>query len=147
MSENERISKFIPLIRSLYNEVRNNLGFEPHASISVVSDADNAHNPLGKTAYYSPSEEKIALYTSGRHIKDILRSLAHELVHHNQNCRGDFNNVSETGTSYAQEDEHLREMEREAYEMGNMLFRDWEDNLKRRMVSHYLVVQFHMFQQ
>jgi hypothetical protein len=132
MSENERISKFIPLIRSLYNEVRSNLGFEPHASISVVSDADNAQNPLGKTAYYSPSEEKIALYTSGRHIKDILRSLAHELVHHNQNCRGDFNNVSETGTSYAQEDEHLREMEREAYEMGNMLFRDWEDNLKKK---------------
>ena len=132
MNENERISKFIPLIRSLYNEVKSNLGFEPHASISIVSDTDNANNPLGKTAYYSPNDQKIALYTSGRHIKDILRSLAHELVHHNQNCRGDFNNISETGPSYAQEDGHLREMEREAYEIGNMLFRDWEDNLKKK---------------
>ena len=130
MNENERISKFIPLIRSLYNEVKSNLGFEPHASISIVSDNNNANNPLGKTAYYSPNDQKIALYTSGRHIKDILRSLAHELVHHNQKCRGDFDNISETGPSYAQEDGHLREMEREAYEIGNMLFRDWEDNLK-----------------
>jgi hypothetical protein len=132
MNENERISKFIPLIRSLYNEVKSNLGFEPHASISIVSDNNNANNPLGKTAYYSPNDQKIALYTSGRHIKDILRSLAHELVHHNQNCRGDFDNISETGPSYAQEDGHLREMEREAYEIGNMLFRDWEDNLKKK---------------
>jgi len=31
---------------------------------------------------------------------------------------------------YAQEDEHMREMEREAYEVGNLIFRDWEDNLK-----------------
>ena len=33
---------------------------------------------------------------------------------------------------YAQDDEHLREMEREAYECGNMIFRDWEDNLKSK---------------
>ena len=34
------------------------------------------------------------------------------------------------GEGYAQTDEHLREMEREAYEVGNMCFRDWEDSIK-----------------
>jgi hypothetical protein len=30
---------------------------------------------------------------------------------------------------YAQNNKELRELEREAYETGNLLFRDWEDNL------------------
>ena len=130
MHENQRIGKFIPLMRSLYGAARENLGFKPHAKICIVKSGNNMENPLGKTAYYSPSNHKIGLYTQGRHIKDILRSLAHELVHHDQNCRGDFEQNGETVAGYAQEDGHLREMEREAYERGNMIFRDWEDNLK-----------------
>jgi len=130
MHENERILKFSPLIRNLYNSARESLGFKPHASISIIDSSKNANNPLGKTAHYSPSERKIALYTRGRHIKDIMRSLAHELVHHNQNCRGDFETDGGTMPGYAQEDGHMREMEREAYEVGNLIFRDWEDNLK-----------------
>ena len=130
MHENERILKFSPLIRNLYNSARETLGFEPHVSISIINSTKNANNPLGRTAHYSPSEHKIALYTRGRHIKDIMRSLAHELVHHNQNCRGDFENAGGTMPGYAQEDGHMREMEREAYEVGNLLFRDWEDKLK-----------------
>ena len=130
MHEDERISKFLPLVQSLYGAARENLGFKPHAKICIVKSGKNMQNPLGKTAYYSPTEHKIGLYTQGRHIKDILRSLAHELVHHNQNCRGDFEHSGETTAGYAQEDGHLREMEREAYEQGNLIFRDWEDNLK-----------------
>jgi len=132
MHEHERISKFVPLMQSLYKAARENLGFKPHAKIVIVKSDSNMANPLGKTAHYSPIEQKIGLYTQGRHIKDILRSMAHELVHHNQNCRGDFDSAGETMQGYAQEDGHLREMEREAYECGNMIFRDWEDNLKEK---------------
>ena len=130
MHEHERIGKFLPLMQSLYNTAREKLGFEPHVKIVILKDSGNMNNPLGRTAHYSPTEKKIGLYTQGRHIKDILRSLSHELVHHNQNCRGDFDTGGETMQGYAQEDGHLREMEREAYECGNMIFRDWEDNLK-----------------
>jgi len=132
MSEAGRIYKYQPLMKSLYETAKEKLGFKPDVSIVVMKNDDNAKNPLGKTAHYSPSEHKIALYTQGRHIKDILRSLAHELVHHKQNCRGDFDNGAATVAGYAQEDGHLREMEREAYECGNMIFRDWEDNLKNK---------------
>jgi hypothetical protein len=63
----------------------------------------------------------------------MLRSIAHELVHHHQNERGDFENCGAAGDGYAQEDEHLRNMEKEAYLKGNMLFRDWEDSCKKQM--------------
>lgn len=132
MSEAKRIYKYQPLMKSLYETAKEKLGFVPDVSIVIMKNDDNANKALGKTAHYSPSEHKIALYTQGRHIKDILRSLAHELVHHKQNCRGDFNNGAATVVGYAQEDGHLREMEREAYECGNMIFRDWEDNLKNK---------------
>ncbi|QDP51427.1 MAG: hypothetical protein GOVbin630_125 [Prokaryotic dsDNA virus sp.] len=100
-------------------------------SIDFVEDASNSKNPLGKTAHYNPTESAIVVYTTGRHTKDCLRSLAHELVHHWQNERGDLNQGGGTPLGYAQTDEHMREMEREAYEKGNMCFRDWEDNLKK----------------
>ena len=99
-------------------------------AISFQKDAQNGQNPLGKTAYYDPEAQSITIYITGRHMKDCLRSLAHELVHHLQNERGDLQNTAPTAPGYAQQDGHMREMEREAYEKGNMCFRDWEDNLK-----------------
>ena len=70
-----------------------------------------------------------------------MRALSHELVHHAQNCRGEFDKPTVAGEQgYAQKDPHLREMEREAYEMGNMCFRDWEDNYKVS-VTNYSVTQ------
>ena len=106
------------------------LGFDKGATIVFQSDQDNAGRMLGKTAYYDPENRQIVLYTDGRHPKDILRSLSHELVHHAQNCRGDFTRDNPTYEGYAQKDPHLREMEREAYEKGNLIFRDFEDLIK-----------------
>tara|TARA_R110002110_G_scaffold209898_4_gene422310 strand:- start:457 stop:1107 length:651 start_codon:yes stop_codon:yes gene_type:complete len=39
---------------------------------------------------------------------------------------------------YAQSDDHMREMEREAYEVGNMCFRDWEDGIKNTIYYEHL---------
>ncbi len=130
-NEFDRLSAVQPLIKSLYEASKETLGFNPDAKIVILTNEENSNNPLGKTAYYDPGSHKIGLYTQGRHVKDIMRSLSHELVHHSQNCRGDFNEGLATVEGYAQEDGHLREMEREAYETGNLIFRDWEDNYKR----------------
>ena len=127
--EIERIQKYQPLLKSLYETCKSKLGFKPDVKIVILSDSLTSENPIGKTAYYDPSQHKVGLYTQGRHIKDIMRSFSHELVHHSQNCRGDFDGGLATVDGYAQEDGQLREMEREAYETGNLLFRDWEDNL------------------
>ena len=132
MSFSRKMKDYQKLFKSLYGASRNHLGFEPHPTIVLIKNKKNSDNPLGKTAFYDPSKFKIAIYSQGRHVKDILRSLSHELVHHAQNCRGDFSGGAATVEGYAQEDGHLRELEREAYEVGNMIFRDWEDNLKSK---------------
>ena len=82
----------------------------------------------------------ITVYVDHRHPKDILRSVAHELIHHAQCCQGEVNNPIDTSAGYAQRDQQLREIEKDAYFRGNItLFRDWEDNRKnnrgRNMMS------------
>jgi hypothetical protein len=62
-----------------------------------------------------------------RHPKDVLRSFSHEMIHHEQNLDNRLNNISTTNTN---EDGDLPEIEREAYEKGNMMFRNWEDSIK-----------------
>ena len=111
------------------------LGFDKPVSIIFQSDEDNAAKMLGKTAYYDPEQFEVVLYTDGRHPKDVMRSLSHELVHHAQNCRGDFTSADSTSPGYAQEDPHLRDMEREAYEKGNLIFRDFEDLIKTGKIN------------
>ena len=105
--------------------------------VHFQDDVENSQNPLGKTAQYDPHEQSITVFITGRHVKDCLRSLAHELVHHMQCERGDLENIGPTEPGYAQKDGHMREMEREAYEKGNLCFRDWEDRLKQLQETNY----------
>ena len=111
------------------------LGFDENVEIVFQSDENNSSKMLGKTAYYDPCGFQIVLYVDGRHPKDVLRSLSHELVHHAQNCRGDFAGSGGMQPGYAQEDTHLRKMEREAYTKGNLIFRDFEDLIKTGKIN------------
>jgi hypothetical protein len=106
----------------------NGMNVIPLPKIKVISDdKENASRLLGKTAYYSPSDKSITLYTFGRHPKDVLRSFAHEMVHHEQNLNGTLKNIGTTNTN---EDGSLDKIEREAYEKGNIMLRNWEDSIK-----------------
>ena len=127
----EMLTSFLPFAQEKY-------GYPETPQIRVSKDPENAKNPLGKTAYYEPENQRITVYVDGRHPKDIMRSISHELVHHHQNVRGDLSGTSSVGEQgYAQKDEHLREMEREAYEQGNLCFRDWEDGVKSENPNMY----------
>ena len=106
----------------------NGMNIRPLPKIKVIKDdKENASNLLGKTAYYNPADKSITLYTMNRHPKDVLRSFSHEMVHHMQNLEGRLSNINTTNTN---EDGDLPEIEREAYEKGNMMLRNWEDNIK-----------------
>jgi hypothetical protein len=112
-------------------------GFKKPPTLHLVSDQKNASKPLGKTAYYDPQGMAVTLYTDNRHIKDILRSLAHELVHHMQNENGMLNDSGYHGQGYAQKNKNMREMERQAFEEGSLCMRDWEDGLKETKPTIY----------
>ena len=108
----------------------NEMNISPLPKLKFIdNDKENAGELLGKTAYYNPLEKSITLYTLNRHPKDILRSYAHEMVHHVQNLENRLNNINTTNTN---EDGALPEIEEEAYKLGNMMLRNWEDNIKNK---------------
>lgn len=125
----ENDPKFTKLLGSLTLHMMNNgLKIDPLPNVEFIdNDNKNASDILGKTAYYDPNNHSIVLYTCNRHPKDILRSYAHEMIHHMQNLENRINNIQGQNIN---EDDYLAELEREAYEKGNMLFRGWENNLK-----------------
>jgi hypothetical protein len=123
-----------PVIGKLALFAKDRMGFEHPPKLFLRKDSENSQKMLGRTAHYDPAEKSITLFISLRHPKDILRSFAHELIHHTQNLRGDLSadKCGDVKSGYAQDNEHMRNMEKEAYLMGNMCFRDWEDSLDDR---------------
>lgn len=124
-------SKYTDLLKSLMKFSKKQLGWDQPVSLIFLTDPENGKKPLGKTAHYVPSERDVAIFCDNRHIKDIMRSISHELVHHKQNCEDRLTDLDNSQLGYAQEGKG-RELEKEAYQKGNMVFRDWEDNLKEK---------------
>ena len=119
---------FRPYIASLTQHMMDNgLNLEPLPQIQFVhDDYENGEDLFGKTAYYAPQTNIVVLFTYGRHPKDILRSYAHELIHVHQNMEDRLHTIDTTDVN---QDDHLEQLEREAYETGNIMFRSWTDSL------------------
>tara|TARA_A100001201_G_scaffold120507_1_gene104021 strand:+ start:97 stop:471 length:375 start_codon:yes stop_codon:yes gene_type:complete len=122
--------KFKQAFTELYKDAKQKYNIQKAPKLILRKDEENAKKIFGRTAYYDPENSKIVVFITNRHPKDILRSYCHELIHHVQNERGDLMKGNATSPKYAQEDEHLRKMEMEAYLKGNLLLRDFEDNFK-----------------
>jgi len=128
---NRDVSTLTKTLESFVPYAQKRLEYDKPFQIVFESDEENSKNIFGKTAYYDPATMNVHVYSDGRHDKDMLRSISHEMVHHAQNCRGDFEGVFEMGEGYAQKSPHLRNMEAEAYLLGNgFLVRDFEDACK-----------------
>ena len=85
---------------------------------------------FGHTANYDPETRTVNLWIAGRHPKDVLRSLAHELIHHKQNLEGRLNEGAYTGDKIT-EDNKLIKLEEEAYLNGNISFRKWTETMQK----------------
>ena len=117
-------SKIVQLTKHMLDKGMNIL---PLPKVEFVNgDSENARDFFGKTAYYSPSTETIVLYTEGRHPKDIVRSFAHEMIHHIQHLENRLGNIGTTDTT---QDKHLDRLEQEANLRGTMTFRNWTDSI------------------
>jgi hypothetical protein len=119
---------FRPYISSLTQHMADNgLKLDPLPQIQLIhDDYENGEDIFGKTAYYAPQTNIVVLFTYGRHPKDILRSYAHELIHVHQNMEDRLQTINTTDVNA---DDHLEQLEREAYETGNIMFRSWTDSL------------------
>jgi len=125
---------YTPYIASLLEYMMDQgMNITPIPSIKTVKDPQQANDLFGKTAYYDPNNKEVVLYILGRNPKDVLRSLSHEMVHHMQNLEGRLGNIQTTNTN---EDDHLMDIEKEAYLTGNITFRNWEDKIKNEQKGY-----------
>ena len=110
--------------------IEQKMNIAPLPEVKIKRDPANAGDFFGKTAYYDPNKKEIVLYVEGRHPKDICRSFTHEMVHHIQNLEGRIVGIGTTNTN---ESDALMELEKEAYLVGNITFRNWEDSVKNAL--------------
>ena len=115
---------------ALYQDAKEKYDIQQAPKVILRNEEKNADMLFGRTAFYQPETQTIVVYTTNRHPKDILRSYCHEMIHHVQNERGDLKMGDASNPKYAQDDDHMRKMEMEAYLKGNLLLRDFEDNFK-----------------
>lgn len=109
-----------------------NQGIEvrPIPQVKLIHNESVSEDPLGATGYYDWNNQCIVLYVAGRHMKDVLRSFCHELIHHNQYLKyGDL----DPGTANILNSTYLQKLEADAYFRGNMLFRSWENSFKNTL--------------
>ena len=124
------LSSLEPHVQGMYDYFDQKIGFQKPPTMHFDSDPGNQANVLGKTAYYDPNSLEIHVFTDGRHPKDMLRSIAHELIHHQQNLEGRLNVGGYMGEGYYLKNEAMRELEQEAMLEGNALMREYEDTIK-----------------
>ena len=124
------LSSLEPHVQGMYDYFDQKIGFKKPPKMVFDSDPSNQSNVLGKTAYYDPSSLEIHVFTDGRHPKDMLRSIAHELIHHQQNQEGRLEVGGYMGEGYYLKNEEMKKLEQEAMLQGNALMREYEDNLK-----------------
>lgn len=96
----------------------------------VVFHKEAQDEVLGPTAYYDPEAIKVHCYIANRLPKDCLRSIAHELIHHQQNMEGRLKSGAYSGDKIT-EDNKLVKLEEEAYLKGNIAFRKWTETLQK----------------
>lgn len=122
------------LADDLYNFIKNKRNITRDPRIVYKFDDTNAKKILGKTGHYDPESEEIVVYCSNRHPKDILRSLAHEIIHHIQNIEGRMDPDemdSAADENYILNSDFLRELELQAFGDGNLDIREWEAHMKQ----------------
>ena len=116
-------------IKSLAEYIdRNSFKLRPFPK--VIIDRTEQDGVFIRTGHYDFNKQEITIYVNGRHIKDILRSVAHELVHHNQYLEGKIKPEKIDGDKLIGESEnvkYLNSLEEDAYLRGNIAFRKWTE--------------------
>lgn len=103
----------------------------PLPEIVLDSSENDSSDLLIETGHYEHDVPRIVLRTSGRHLKDIMRTYCHELVHHHQNLDNPdyFRRVWKGGNLV--DNPELEEIESEAFLQGNLNFRKFTEQLQR----------------
>lgn len=117
------------------NDYLRSQGFQidPLPKIELLDNENDVSNILIATGGYQPDTNVLVLYINNRHMKDILRSYCHEIVHHNQTLdNGDYIRRIYRNDNVVDNPE-LEEIESEAYLKGNIFFRKFTEHIKQNI--------------
>jgi hypothetical protein len=81
------------IVQKFMDFVIDHLGIDGKVNVVLT----NHKNDIKTTAYYDYTKPLIKIYIKNRAIVDILRSIAHEMVHHMQMQRGELKNNPNAG--------------------------------------------------
>ena len=115
------IKSFVQFLRSQH------LSIDPLPEIELKNDEQDGL--FIKTGYYDPDAMKVVAYVNDRHPKDVMRTIAHEFVHHMQNVQDPNKDWGSNGD--LEQDRKLRGIEGEAFLLGNILFREWTEYARK----------------
>ena len=96
----------------------------------VVLNNEKQEGVFIKTGHYEIDENRVVLFINGRHPKDVLRSLAHELIHHKQYIDGRLLSDEIGDDTHITSNKKIIRFEEEAFLKGNMAFRSWTEQYK-----------------
>ena len=124
-TKTDMLNFWIEEIVKFFREIR--FDIDPLPEI-VLDDSPNAEDELFiKTGYYDPQDNMMVLFTDNRHIKDILRTFCHEMVHRNQNIVKPEQFEMSEGDVPLEQAPILKKIESEAFLKGNLLFRQFTE--------------------
>lgn len=127
MSKTFAVDDYKNLLNQLHDFASDRMTFHRPPKLFFQDDSETSKVFI-RTGFYDPTQEAIIVFVTDRHIKDILRSVCHEMVHHSQHLEGRLRTPS--SEDYAQKDPYMRMLEKEAYTKGNMIMRDFENSKK-----------------
>ena len=109
-----------PVCKDFIKFCKQHLDLQDRVKISFITTPD----PDITTGCYVPSERSIKVLTKDRGLVDILRSVAHEMVHQYQHVTGKLNDKSgETGSVH----------ENEAHSLAGVLMRLYHEKHKNKI--------------
>lgn len=109
--------------------LKNNYTIKPLPKIRLKKDKQEGLFII--TGYYDPNNKEVVLFTTDRHPKDVLRSLAHELIHHKQFELGKIK-PKDCEENQITKNDKILPFEEEAYLKGNIAFRSWTETYNKK---------------
>jgi hypothetical protein len=127
-TEIEEFKRYI--VDLLHYMVEKGYSKKPYPKV-LINTKKGKNGVFDNTAYYNPEAREITVFTNNRGLKDCLRSIAHENIHHRQNMEGRLGKDAYSGDKIT-EDEKLVALEKEAYLDGNLALRSFTEILKKQ---------------
>lgn len=138
--ETQNNEKYINSINDFYNFSKKNLGLEEDPVVIINFDPQDEKEELKQnTGMFDPDNSTIWLFCHGRHLKDILRSFGHELMHYKQHVDGELTDdiMNTVQNNYDIDNPEIQKIEGPAFQNGSFLLRKYTQSLKEGIFDVY----------